>query len=281
VDRENRLEALGVEASKRGLPPRSLEFCQRLFHAQSQAEARIGAVKTSLNDENTNERLEKGQPLLTFEGLALDWPLVQDTFTRVMAIFADFPDLLGELPANFTRTLTAELAKAWFEKGRLPDALVGADADGHLLLQAAIYATLKPFLSVPARSFISRIDLERWRRGYCPICGGWPDFALLDRERGSRWLVCPRCDSSWPFQRLQCPYCGNQDHSFLAYFADDTGLYRLYVCDQCHKYIKAIDLRQTQSDIHVELERLSTLDMDHQAKEKGYSPGHLDTPVPA
>ena len=57
------------------------------------------------------------------------------------------------------------------------------------------------------------------------------------------------------------------------YFADDEDLYRLYVCEQCHKYIKTIDLRHTESEILLPLERVLTLDMDRQAQEKGYKPG--------
>ena len=88
---------------------------------------------------------------------------------------------------------------------------------------------------------------------------------------GLRGLLCSRCDAEWLFQRLQCPYCGTQNQAALAYFTDDEGVYRLYVCEQCHKYIKTIDLRHTESEVLVE--RVLTLDMDRQAQEKGYKPG--------
>ncbi|MBA7684396.1 Protein FdhE [subsurface metagenome] len=75
------------------------------------------------------------------------------------------------------------------------------------------------------------------------------------------------------FQRLECPYCGNQNQAALAYFTDDEGLYRLYVCEQCHTYIKAVDLRRTESQVLLPLERVMTLDMDREGQEKGYKPG--------
>jgi FdhE protein len=84
-------------------------------------------------------------------------------------------------------------------------------------------------------------------------------------------LVCSRCDYEWLFQRLQCPYCGNQDQKTLAFFTDDKELYRLYVCEQCRCYLKAIDLRKTETEILLPLERFYTLDLDAQAKEYGYS----------
>ncbi len=111
-----------------------------------------------------------------------------------------------------------------------------------------------------------------WRRGYCPICGGKPNFAFLDKERGARWLLCSRCDAQWLFQ-----HCGTQDQNALAYFSSDDGLYRLYVCEQCKSYVKAIGLRQTEAEILLPLERVLTADMDRQAQEKGYISGGTST----
>jgi len=64
----------------------------------------------------------------------------------------------------------------------------------------------------------------------------------------------------------------NQDQNALAYFTDDEGLYRLYVCEKCKRYLKAIDLRQAKSEVLLPLERLITFGLDAQAKEYGYSP---------
>ena len=86
------------------------------------------------------------------------------------------------------------------------------------------------------------------------------------------WLVCSRCDAQWLFQRLECPYCGTTDQNVLAYFTNDEGLYRLYVCEQCKQYLKAIDLRQAKSEVLIPLERLLALHIDKQAQEYGYSP---------
>ncbi|MFC2002485.1 formate dehydrogenase accessory protein FdhE [Chloroflexota bacterium] len=124
-----------------------------------------------------------------------------------------------------------------------------------------------------AKALYGSVNQERWRRGYCPICGSSPDFAYLDKEYGARWLLCSRCDTGWLFQRLECPYCGTQDQNALAYYTDDEGLYRLYICEQCHQYLKAVDLRQAKSEVLLPLERLFTLALDAQAQEAGYSPG--------
>jgi len=275
------LKRLEGEGERKGLPPRLLEFYQRLFRIQSGAEKRIGVVKPELNKEIINSRLERGSPLLKFGDLVLDWSLIKDIFTEVTAAFSEFPDLFGELPKSlrepkFHPSLPKKVARAWFERASLPATMPVDDINEYLLLDAVIHATLRPFLVSHSKALLNLVEQERWRRRYCPICGGAPDFAFLDKERGARWLLCSRCDTEWLFQRLECPYCGNQDMDTLAYFTDDEGLYRLYVCELCHKYIKAVDLRRTESEILLLLERVLTLDMDRQAQEKGYQPGHSE-----
>ena len=261
--------------------PQLLKFYQRLLRIQSRVEQKIASLfEPSLSSEAISSRIERGLPLLSFDELDLDWPLLDDIFTEVTATFAGYPELFGEPPKRLKepRTghlLTKEAVKAWFEGAKLPSAIVTDNVSKHLPV-AIIHTTLKPFLISRAQTLLGFVDQERWRRGYCPICGGSPDFAFLDKERGARWLLCCRCDTEWLFQRLECPYCSTQDQNALAYFTDDDGLYRLYICEQCKRYLKAIDLRQAKSEVLLPLERLYTLDIDRQAQEHGYSPYSQD-----
>ena len=270
------LKRLEAEGKKGRLDPKFLEFYQRLLRAQSSFEQRIALRKSGLSNKAASERLEHGLPLVSFDELALDWSLLQEALNEVTAAFADFPELFGEIPQGLRElseaALIKEAVKTWFEEAKLPDAMVGDEINKHLL-EAIIHATLRPFLTSQAKALLGLVKQEHWRRRYCPICGGSSDFAFLDKDIGARWLLCSRCDTEWLFQRLECPYCGNQDQNTLAYFIDDKGLYRLYVCEQCHTYIKTIDLRQAASDVLLPLERMVTLDIDKQGQEKGYQPG--------
>lgn len=278
------LKRLEEEGRKRGLSRRFLDFYRRLLDVQARAGQRIGAVKSTLKKNRIIERQQAGQPLISFDELTLDWSLVQDTFSEVTAAFADYADLFGELPPSVRQSgsrpfLPRDLARAWFEQASLPATIPAADANEYLLLEAIIHATLNPFLAAHAKTLVVQVDQEQWRRGYCPVCGGRPDFAFLDSESSARWLLCSRCDTEWLFQRLECPYCLTQDTDALAYFTDDEGRYRLYICERCRKYIKAIDLRQSKSKLWLPLERLLTLEMDKEAQEMGYQPGHLEMPA--
>ena len=111
-------------------------------------------------------------------------------------------------------------------------------------------------------------------KNYCPVCGGKPDLAYLEEKEGARWLVCSICDTEWLFKRLECPYCSNNEQTKLAYYTDDAGVYRLYVCDECKKYIKTVDKRAYNRNIIFPVERVITLDIDNQARNEGYEPGN-------
>ena len=268
------ISQLGKKEGKEGTLPQLLQFYQKLLRLQSRVEQKLASLpEPSLSSEVINERIERGRPLVSFDKLILDQSLLRDIFVEVTAIFAEYPELFGEPTKRLRKPLAGHLltrkaVKAWFEGAKLPT----ADGVSKHFLAAVIHATLKPFLVCHAKTWLGFVEQERWRRGYCPICGGSPDFAFLDKECGARWLLCYRCDTEWLFQRLECPYCGTQDQNALAYFTSDEGLYRLYVCEQCKRYLKAIDLRQAKSEVLLPLERLYTLDIDRQAQEHGYSP---------
>jgi formate dehydrogenase maturation protein FdhE len=277
VETDDIISFLEEKERKEGTLPELLKFYQQLLRVQSQVEKKLSSrLEPSLSREAINKRIDNGVPLISFNELAFDWQLLAATFAEIKTVFANHAGLfnfssgrLAELGAD--ALLTRQVLKPWFEKQKLP-AKIPRNVD-RKLLNSIVHATMKPFLTSHARKLIDSIDQERWRRSYCPICGGSPDFASLDTERGSRWLLCSRCDTEWVFQRLQCPYCNTQDQNDLSYLTDDTGQYRLYTCEQCHQYLKTIDRRQTEGQvILLPIERFLTLDMDRQAIEMGYKP---------
>jgi len=269
------LKKLKEQEKEEGSLPLLLEFYRELLQIQARAQKRIGTPKPGLSSETIHKRMQKGLPLAGFDELDLDWALVREVFVEVIAAFASYQELFGETPERLRkpgagRLLTRKAVKAWFTGKELPPTLL--DGVSENLMQTLIQSTLKPFLAGYSQALISSVEQEFWHRGYCPICGGSPDLAFLHKEYGARWLLCSRCDSEWLFQRLECPYCDTKEQSALAFFTDEKELYRLYVCEQCKCYLKAIDLRKADSEILLPLERLYTMDLDSQAKEYGYSP---------
>ena len=270
------LKRLKEWEGKEGALPKSLEFYQWLLCIQSEAKSRVGVPKLGLTEEAIGNRIRRGAPLLRFDDLSVDWSLLQNIFKEVSSLFTSYSEVLGEVPKNLEDpssclALLKEATKAWFEGTQLPSSMTVSGVN-EALLELMLHAALRPFLITHCEALLSFVNQEQWRRGYCPICGGNTDFAFLDKERGARWLLCSRCDAEWLFQRLECPYCGTQDQGALAYFTDDKGLYRLYVCERCRHYLKAIDLRQAECEVLLPLERFLTLDLDTQAHKDGYSP---------
>lgn len=272
------LKRLEEEGQESGLSPSFLEFQKGLLTIQSEAEQRLGLMKPALDRKMVDDRVESGIPLINCDELVLDWALLKDTLVQITATFTRHPDLFGELPSGLRELASLptlkELIRAWLDGASFPAVLNGHGITSYLLTEAIIHATLKPFLVAHCKALLRLVTQKRWRRGYCPICGGKPDFAFLDRGHGARWLACWRCDAEWLFYRLQCPYCGNRSQDTLAYFTDAKGMYRLYVCEECHTYIKAVDLRYTTMNLLLPAERLLTLDMDVEAQEKGYETGY-------
>ncbi len=271
------LKMLEERQGKDGALPRSLEFYRGLLRIQSEARSRFGIPRLGLSEEAISNRIERGAPLLGFDDLSIDWALLRNIFEEVTITFADYPELFGKLPKSLREpkshpSLPKKVVRAWFGGARLPSTIAVDDVNEYLLLEAIIQAALSPFLISHCEALLGFVKQEQWCRGYCPICGGNPDFAFLDKERGARWLLCSRCDAEWLFRRLECPYCGTQDQGALAYFTDDEGLYRLYVCERCQHYLKAIDLRQAGGEVLLPLERFLTLDIDIQAHKNGFSP---------
>ena len=267
------LKKLKTWEKKEGLLSKSLEFYRKLLSIQSAVKLRIGAPEICLNQEGAKDRIISGRPLLEYNDFSIDYSLLGDAFKEVSALFSSYSKDMPEITAYLqsASSIMEEVTEAWFKGSRLP--LPGkTDDTAEALWELMIHATIKPFFVRYREALYHLIPQEFWRRGYCPLCGGRPDFAYLDKERGSRWLLCSRCDAEWLFQRLECPYCGTLDQNALSYLTDDKGLYRLYVCDKCRHYMKAIDLRHTVEEVLLPLERFLTTDMDIQAQEEGYAP---------
>ncbi len=276
------LQHLEEKASKEGALPRLLEFYRTLLRVQDGFEQKIASrLEPGLSREAISRRIDRSSRLVAFDELALDWCLLRETFTRVRDIFADYADLFAVAPGTILELdagsiVTEPVVEEWYEKQRVPAGVPASDA-GENIVSAILHAALKPFLVGHARALAGSFDQERWRRSYCPVCGGVPDISFLGRELGTRYLVCSRCDTEWVFQRLRCPYCGNQDQNALGYHTTEDGVYRLYTCQNCKSYLKTIDLRNAEGEVFPALERLLTLDLDRQGKEMGFSAGRAGT----
>ncbi len=132
--------------------------------------------------------------------------------------------------------------------------------------------------------------MDRWYRGFCPVCGSWPTLAELVGSERRRILRCGRCGTGWSWIVLLCPYCGNDDHRTLGalHEADDdaprppgepaaAAVARVDTCLRCHGYLKAITAFASYPAVRLAAEDVATLHLDIAAGEAGYRrPGEVD-----
>ncbi|HEU4766787.1 MAG TPA: formate dehydrogenase accessory protein FdhE [Pyrinomonadaceae bacterium] len=82
----------------------------------------------------------------------------------------------------------------------------------------------------------------------CPQCGGKPQLSFLQNkesnaESGNRDLICAKCLWIWPFRRVVCANCGEEEPARLAYFQSPSiDHVRVEACETCKHYLKSVDL---------------------------------------
>jgi len=254
--------------------PSHLELYRRILLAQNNVKPNISSSLPKLK-EKAPQRLSQNKPMLTFHEIELDWTELQALFSQISELAKEYlkpaPEEIDELDEIAVGLDTLkEATQDWFGSGTLLQKGKSKKTKPSATTGSVIQASMYPWLAAYANELSPLVGKDSWHQRYCPVCGGNADFAYLEKEYGERWLVCSRCDAHWYFYRLACPYCGNQEHDKLAFFTDDKGFYRLYVCEKCRRYIKAIDLRKADEEILLPLQRVYTLDLDRQTIEQGY-----------
>ncbi len=132
---------------------------------------------------------------------------------------------------------------------------------------------VKPYAAKKAEALAELLHEYKWFKGYCPICGSWPEIGFLEGQEGRRWLRCSFCSHEWNFSRTECPFCEstNPDKLEILYTANRP-FERAEVCYECKKYLTSLDLRNRIGVVR-EVAALGMVYLDVLAQEKGFSPG--------
>ncbi len=202
--------------------------------------------------------------------------------SRFTGTSADFPrilDLLAPLLTFAAEKGPAELAEA--AKAR------HADADDAALARLSVYwsgerearedylsrAFLRPYAEVLASQGVT---LERPRHeGHCPVCG---NAAVVSVRRevpesggAARSLACALCGTEWPFPRIRCAACHEEDPAKLPSFRTQAHpAVRIEACETCRSYVKSLDLTLDARPVP-EVDDLASLAMDLWAVEEGWA----------
>jgi FdhE protein len=250
-----------------------LDFYHDIYEIQFEAKAELPGPEVR-DDMAARWRLEGGIPHLTFDQLGLDPASFAQLAAKISQVLVrhnpGWQRLQKEMSPNDLISLAREVFETW-DTLTAPKPEAQEFGDGSRSEQPAALAVgfaLAPYLQRAAEVIAPQLDLGLWTQGHCPICGGRPNFALLEEERGARQLMCSRCNCVWPYARVGCPFCESKEKQI--YYPSKDGVYRLYVCPACNRYLKTMDLRELFREVHPEVERLLTVGMDLAAQQQGY-----------
>ncbi len=241
---------------------------QTLIGLQEQAKQEISATLEMADEEALQERIVQGLPLIAFDQL----PIEANSFAKLAAEIAK---VLVEYNVETEESKLPDTAAEWLALARQQFEAGQATAEQKeesetTLAHKATDVALKPYLEWASEQVLPHVDQEHWKLNYCPVCGGAPDLATLGEEAGARHLLCSRCDSQWTYRRVGCPFCGTTEHTKLSYYPSEDELYRLYVCQECQRYLKTVDLRKATRIVSLPVERIITVAMDAAAQQEGY-----------
>jgi formate dehydrogenase formation protein len=246
----------------------------QLLLLQRRVQSRVPLPKMNLESVYLDKALAGGKPILTFEQVPIDWSdlrfLIRSTAEAMRSHDAietdDFRRV--DLLTRDAERLPAAI-RNWYEAARPASAGGGEIANAIAGLEPLLLQAMRPFLSRCADAVMARTIFPGWPEGTCPLCGGEPDFSVIT-PAAERMLICARCLSRWRFHQLACPFCRNADRAKITSFATRDGLYRLYACDVCERYLKAFDGRHAPRSVMPAVDAIATLTLDAAAVQRGY-----------
>ena len=251
----------------------AVEMQIELVELQRRIQSRMSTPLVQRDDASIRRRLLQGERLVEFDDLRLDWTDFRLLFRQVADILRRYDALepgdyvwLQVLARDGDR-LRAVTVDYYCRTSR-PDQAGPAPDDRPGMLEQVLTLALRPFLARSADVWMTKLDLSEWRRSWCLVCGGEPDFAVLPSS-GDRWLICSRCSAQWPFTAA-CPFCGDDSLGSVTSFASRDGRYRVYGCNECRKYLKAYDARGASRPVMPVVDTIATLPLDAAAIQRGY-----------
>lgn len=165
----------------------------------------------------------------------------------VDAVAAQLPSLLS-LATQHGPELLSQAAQQWASAGeqRWHQALRSAlEADEPSCAGADDFFTRTCLQPVAENLQLQIPEAAYTGSSKCPACGAPPQMAVLrpEGDAAGRGLLCSFCLRDWPFRRLICPWCQEEDKEKLPRFSsDDWPFVHVEACDTCRRYLKAIDM---------------------------------------
>jgi formate dehydrogenase accessory protein FdhE len=199
--------------------------------------------------------------------LGRDLPIVRAMMPRLLnAVESSGPAQLADEAHVLTRAHEAEIDEMLIEYWREPSDL-----------QFFAKAFLQPYARWLAETGVKPADRSPGGgENRCPFCDGKPQLSFLQiveasADGGGRGLICSLCLTAWPFRRVICAHCLEENPAKLSYFhSPQYDHVRVEGCETCKHYIKGVDL--TRLGLAVPLvDEVAAAPLDLWAREHGYT----------
>ena len=251
-------------------------------------DARIQTVPASLTAKRARSKMETGVPLLHYLDLELEVEAVHKLMLQLACRVEKFYEGRQEGNNALPSTQAARRIRELLEENKLNIIwlLSSAAAGGRHLMTSASQSfgidagllwiltqnALRPALRAWRRQLTPIVEGISWYKGSCFVCGADATLGEFQGNNQVKHLRCIQCGADWPFRRLQCMYCDNEDHTTLGYLYPESQRekLRVEVCEKCKGYLKVITTFSATQPEMLPVEDLATLHLDYIAQERGY-----------
>jgi formate dehydrogenase maturation protein FdhE len=243
-----------------------------LLGAQRRVQSRVPLPSSAFDERKPDNQTRR--PALEFKDIPIDWT----DFRLMVRQTADILRRFDTLEAPDYESIQAlardgqleAVATQWYESAMTPARRRGDPKTPEKeLLDQVLLLSMRPFLARCAEALLPRMELGEWQQPCCPLCGGEPELAYIN-PAAERLLICSRCTGQWRYHPIACPYCENTDSRRITSFTSRDKRYRLYACDECHRYLKAYDGRDGSRPAMLSVDSIATLPLDAAAIQRGY-----------
>lgn len=225
-------------------------------------------------------RLGQGACLEPRDEFPLDRAALRRSFeTLHLVLAASFRDVrtdllnLGQVASQETEFLPEAVAHLLADRR---SALVGL---GHScgvdprVLGFWCVQLVSPLAMARGRQLCRLVAEAAWNRGYCPVCGSWPGFAVRGGE--GLTMTCSFCAASWRFTRRECPYCEAPGPSGQVYAVPGYDTERVVVCRRCNHFLGEL-AAEALPGLNPEVAALALTPLELLARQHGHAPATMD-----
>jgi FdhE protein len=229
-------------------------------------------VFTVVDESLIEKKMVGGLPLIDFSSGRFDLTRPKEYFLALLGVAekrvpgetAELAEKIKDGSCDFEKMVL----HSFYVQDDEPD--IDAEEEFFDLVELFLEESLRPSLEIVAQKYADVVARSGWLEGYCPVCGKEPKIGQIRGEEG-RFLFCNQCGFEWHFLRIKCPFCSNEEQQSLAYFTvEGDEQYRVDVCNECKRYIKIVDFRESKREPNLDVEDIATLHLDILANEEGY-----------